>query len=130
MLFRSARGDRDRREYPWGNDWDATKCNNDKLGLGGTTPVGIFPEGASLYGCLDMVGHVWEWTRSLFKPYKYDPLDGREDPKAEGARVLRGGSFNSNRSLACCAYRLWYVPYYFFDVSVGFRVVSLSASGL
>lgn len=53
------------REYPWGNEWDAAKCNTYESGLGGTTPVGMYPEGASLYGCLDMAGNVWEWARSL-----------------------------------------------------------------
>jgi formylglycine-generating enzyme required for sulfatase activity len=126
---KAARGDRDRREYPWGDRWDAAKCNTSELGLGGTTPVGIFPEGASPYGCLDMVGNVWEWTQSLFKSYKYDSLDGREDLKAEGTRVLRGGSFYLDLDGARCACRNRNFPYFFHDF-FGFRVVSLSASVL
>ncbi|MEZ4770339.1 MAG: SUMF1/EgtB/PvdO family nonheme iron enzyme [Caldilineales bacterium] len=62
---KAARGDKDKRLYPWGDTFEATRCNSDALGLGGTTPVGIFPEGASLYGCLDMSGNVDEWTRSV-----------------------------------------------------------------
>jgi sulfatase modifying factor 1 len=37
--------------YPWGTEWDETKCNNGGSGLGGTTPVGQYsPGGESLYG--------------------------------------------------------------------------------
>jgi formylglycine-generating enzyme required for sulfatase activity len=129
---KAARGPQDRREYPWGDEWDETKCNAYELGLGETTPVGIFPDGASPYGCLDMVGNVWEWIRSLwgkdwqepdFK-YPYDFEDGREDLEAgdEFLRVLRGGSFGSNQLIARCAARLRFYPHvglsYF-----GFRVV-------
>ena len=120
------------REYPWGDEWDEAKCNTGELGLGDTTPVGIFPEGASPYGCLDMAGNVWEWTRSLwgedysvpeFK-YPYDPRDGRENPEAgdDILRVLRGGSFFDLRVGARCAFRCWYGPFLDWYIG-GFRVV-------
>jgi formylglycine-generating enzyme required for sulfatase activity len=129
---KAARGT-DGRIYPWGNDWDATRCNTGEGGKGDTTPVGAYPNGASPYGCLDMAGNVWEWTRSLWgrdaqKPafgYPYDPGDGREDLDAgnEVLRVVRGGSFGYSGSYARCACRRWNNPVGGWDVS-GFRVVS------
>jgi formylglycine-generating enzyme required for sulfatase activity/energy-coupling factor transporter ATP-binding protein EcfA2 len=109
---KAARGDQDKRIYPWGDTFDVFKCNSVELGLEDTTPVGIFTGGVSLYGCLDMVGNVLEWTRSLwgtdwqepkFK-YRYDLKDGREDLEAPDnvLRVLRGGAF-WNFSGSCVA---------------------------
>jgi len=118
---KAARGT-DGRTYPWGNRWVAERCNSAESGKKNTTPVWAYPEGASPYGLLDMAGNVWEWTRSLSKSYPYDPVDGREDLEAEGARVLRGGSFlNVSRSVRC-AVRVRYYPGDWFRDG-GFRVI-------
>jgi len=123
-LEKTARGDQDQRDYPWGDVFDATKCNCVDLKLGQTTPVGIFVEGASPYGCLDMSGNVWEWTRSLYREYPYRPEDGREDISAgeDGFRVLRGGSFDADERSLRCSYRNGYYPFIRFNF-IGFRIV-------
>jgi formylglycine-generating enzyme required for sulfatase activity len=117
--------------YPWGNEWDPERCNSDEGGLKETTPVGVYPQGASPYGLLDMAGNVWECTTSLWgedspKPefkYPYDPTDGREDLRARERvlRVLRGGSWPYDRGYARCACRIGSYPNSAF-VNVGFRV--------
>ncbi len=106
---KAARGDRDKREYPWGSGWSGTRCNTGELKLKSTTPVGIFSDSASPYGCLDMAGQVWEWTQSRFEEYPYNSSDGREDLKDEGSvyRVLRGGAFYRYCVHARCAFRNW-----------------------
>ncbi len=111
-------------EWPWGNDFDPSKCNSSESGKGSTTPVGAYSVagGDSPYGAADMAGNVWEWTQSLFKPYPYEKGDGREDLKAEGHRVVRGGSFDRNHRLARCGARFGNDPYGF-DEYLGFRVL-------
>jgi formylglycine-generating enzyme required for sulfatase activity len=99
---KAARGN-DGRVYPWGNEWDPERANTEESGIGRTTTVGIYPAGASLYGCLDISGNVWEWTQSLWGQqvsipdfrYPYDPNDGRENLNGEGKRIIRGGSWAS-----------------------------------
>jgi formylglycine-generating enzyme required for sulfatase activity len=119
---KGARGT-DGRIYPWGDQWDAQRCNSREGGPDGTTPVGAYPQGASPYGLLDMVGNVWEWTRSIHKNYLYDPEDGREGLQAEGKRVLRGGSWFYGRRFARVSYRSYSHPVSFFFYFIGFRFV-------
>ena len=70
-----------------------------------------------------MAGNVFEWTRSLYKNYPYDPEDGRENLEAKDKRVLRGGSFSYNRRFVRCADRDRYSPGDVRDWYSGFRVV-------
>ena len=84
--------------------------------------MGIFPGSASPYGALDMAGNIWEWCHSLYKHYPYGVDDGREDPEADGRRVLRGGSWFYFQYGARCACRYDYHPD-FRRYFIGFRVV-------
>jgi formylglycine-generating enzyme required for sulfatase activity len=126
----------DGRIYPWGNQWDATRCNSMEGGIGKTTSVYAHPQGASPYGVLDMAGNVWEWTRSLWgrgeRPdyrYPYRPTDGRENlgTGQQVRRVWRGGTFLNSLRYVRCAYRGRYLPYAQ-NYDVGFRVVVLPTS--
>jgi len=132
---KAARGP-DEREYPWGNKWEELYCNSKKLGLNDTTPVGLFINGASPYGVLDMSGNVWEWTRSIFGSkengdnkirkycYPYDATDGRETMQSNSNSyfVLRGGSFGDSVESIRCTTRTGDVPGSRLK-KLGFRVV-------
>jgi len=112
----------DGRLFPWGDDPDPNRANYADTQIGATSAVGCFPGGASPCGALDMAGNVWQWTRSLYQGYPYDPTDGRESLDGSGPRVVRGGSFGNRGSGVRCAYRFRYDPDYWYW-SFGFRVV-------
>ncbi len=89
---------------------------------------GFLSDGVAMYqpnawGLHDMHGNVWEWTRSVYRPYPYDEKDGRNEPDADGERVVRGGSWRDRPMRARSAMRLPYRPYQGV-YNVGFRVVA------
>ena len=120
----AARG-RAGRRYAYGDDFDAARCNTFETHVRRTTPIGVFPGGATPEGLVDMTGNSWDWTSSLYRPYPYEIHDGREDPAAEDRRVVRGGSWDFARSLARAAFRLVYAPDFRVS-SLGFRVARAS----
>ena len=123
---KAARGT-DGREFPWEGQADPEQANYYETQIGEPSTVGCFSGGASPYGCEEMSGNVWEWTRSLWGSYPYDALDGREDPTSSGPRVLRGGAFLNVSTLVRCALRNRDVPEDRLRV-LGFRVVLLPFS--
>jgi formylglycine-generating enzyme required for sulfatase activity len=130
---KAARGP-DGRIYPWGDAYVGSNTNGADSGLDTTSTVGLFAEGASPCGAVDMSGNVWEWTRSLWGadwytpafayPYSSDDRE-REDLRAADSilRVLRGGSFDSGGDALRAAYRNWLFPDLRYS-NIGFRVVS------
>jgi formylglycine-generating enzyme required for sulfatase activity len=73
-----------------------------------------------------MSGNVWEWCSTLYQDYPYCLDAKHESPDAEGARVLRGGSWNYNQDYARGAVRSRYNPDYWRNL-IGFRVVVASS---
>jgi formylglycine-generating enzyme required for sulfatase activity len=116
-----------RRTYPWANEFAAENANVE-MAVGSASTPGCFERGRSPYGCHDMAGNVWEWTRSRSEPYPYLPDDGREDtqPGPNDWLVVRGGSWSYPGDGARCAYR-YGVPPDFWSGGFGFRVVLRSA---
>jgi len=116
------------RRFPWGDGpFDAEHLNGEVTKLGGTSGVGCFLLGQSVYGCEEVVGNVWEWTRSLWGfgyPYTLEGDRGREDLTAgeRTGQVIRGGSYLRNETETRCAFRYWYYPRGRRDY-FGFRVV-------
>lgn len=133
---KAARGT-DGRKYPWGNDSldcdHAVWCEDRTYpyftcgcGNGGTMPVGQKPKGASPYGVEDMIGNVWEWVVDADSRGSFNgaPIDGStwiDNPCGDGARVIRGGSWDEMmRGTLRASYR-GCTPETYQGVSVGFR---------
>jgi len=123
------------RIYPWGDEADPNRANYGETGLDATSAVGCFPSGASPYGCEEMSGNIWEWTRTLsvLNSVHFDdgvvvmrhglpnyPLEGSEHQASSAgrtltsasagrtftSRVLRGGSFSRSSRVVRCATRI------------------------
>ena len=133
---KAARGGLAGAVFPWDDMPDRNRANYRESNIGDTSPVGCFPPNA--YGLYDMVGNVWEWTRSLWGKDLFEPEFGypyqSDDPKREDLRVgndmlrvVRGGSWNDDRDFARCAVRGRYRPAYR-DLDLGFRVVVVLCS--
>jgi len=120
-----------RRAYPWGNaEPDAERANFNRT-YDGTTAVGCFPPGATPEdGIADLAGTVWEWTRSEYRDYPYDPDDGREeiDNPAEKHLTLRGGGW-FDTSFTLRASTRYYDPPVGHSSSVRFRLARCLPAG-
>jgi iron(II)-dependent oxidoreductase len=103
------------RLYPWGNDSPVpgVHANVDHLGCG-TAPVEAYPAGASPYGCVAMIGDVWEWTSSDFGGYPgFSPFPYKEYSEVffgTEYKVLRGGSWASRARVVTPTFRNWDLP--------------------
>ena len=93
--------------YPWGDAMPDKNLLNYNDFVGDTTEVGIYPNGASLYGALDMAGNVWEWVNDWFAPgyYRNSPELNPLGPSTGRTHVLRGGSWNLNDDLVRSTFR-------------------------
>ena len=113
---KAARGT-DGRIWPWGNEFDPTKCNFDDEGkfdghLDGyamAAPVDSFQNGASPYGAVNMVGNVAEWVSDWFD-IDYYTVSPRENPKGPetsgmGKKSKRGANWFSDSEQMRCAFR-------------------------
>jgi formylglycine-generating enzyme required for sulfatase activity len=106
----------DGREYPYKGKFDAEKVNTGGTAISQTSAVGIFPQGASPYGMMDMSGNVWEWCLNEYSNPEKISLSGN------AARVVRGGSWRGYRVDMRASLRDDSYPD-FRNLGSGFRVV-------
>ncbi len=82
---RTARGNM----HPWGNEWTGNSCNVEKNYIGDTTPVDKYLEFANVYGVVDTLGNVLEWTLDNWEAQ-------RPGEKNTDIHVVKGGSWISD----------------------------------
>ncbi|MBM4064411.1 MAG: tetratricopeptide repeat protein [Planctomycetes bacterium] len=113
----------DGRRFPWGNVWDAKRCN---VGPDAPLSVGSFEFGKSPYGCLDMIGSVSEWCNDWYHPeyFQTSPSMNPKGPEnSTGSRVIKGGSLFAPYAYKMrCAVRIFGNPEDR-NKSIGFRCV-------
>jgi len=102
------------RRYPWGDETPEPRHANLGQRHLRPAPVGAYPDGVSPLGVHQLIGDVWEWTSSDFHgypgfaafPYKeYSEVFFGADYK-----MLRGGSFGTDRSACRGTFRNWDYP--------------------
>ena len=102
---KAARGPRG-LQFPWGDGWDPEE-RTPRLSFAGLRPaaglqpVGSFRNGASPYGALDMLGNAFEWVADRYGAdyYSIGPTTNPRGPESGEQRVLRGGSWGTNKYL-------------------------------
>jgi iron(II)-dependent oxidoreductase len=103
-----------KRLYPWGEEPPTlARANLDQLAFG-AAEVGSYPEGASAYGALGMLGEVWEWTATDL--YAYPGFRAFPYPEyseiffGSEYKVLRGGSWATRPAAIRNTFRNWDFP--------------------
>ena len=120
--WEAAAGGPEGNVYPWGNDWEDGICNSVEVGLGVTSPVGLFPRSRQAeLGIEDLAGNVLEWCAAIDDhPENAAPGKHPETPSAVcgGAWPLPGNAVRSNVRVI--------LPSKLREQVMGFRVVCSS----
>jgi iron(II)-dependent oxidoreductase len=118
-----------KREFPWGEvPPAAAKARLDARNRG-CADVSAYPAGDSPSGCRQMIGNVWEWTTSDFRPYPEfvaDPYKDYSQPWFHTHKVLRGGCWVTRARLLRNTWRNFYEPHRR-DVWAGFRTCAVES---
>lgn len=72
--------------YPWGDTLDETRGNYGGH-VGQPSAVDKYPDGKSVYGVMDMIGNVWEWSLTGWNQENVD-IGGYT------YRMIKGGAWN------------------------------------
>jgi gamma-glutamyl hercynylcysteine S-oxide synthase len=115
------------RAYPWGSDAPHIGLGNFDFSRWDPAPVN-FPANKSAFGVIGQLGNGWEWTSSLFTPFKgFQPFSfytGYSADFFDGKHyVMKGGSPRTAASMLRRSFRNWFQPHYQY-VYAGFRCVS------
>ncbi len=113
----------DGRTYPWGDRFDRSKAHYVSVYYADdlrseliraeiskrtrVARVDSYPDGASPYGVMDMIGNVWEWVNDWADGnyYSKGPLVNPQGPLEGENRIIRGGASDYDPQKLRCAHR-------------------------
>lgn len=103
-----------KRTFPWGEAAASPERANVDAFSFDTAPIGSYPANVSPVGCYGMIGDVWEWTSSDFRPYPgYAAFPYPEYSEAffgNEYKVLRGGAWATRAGAIRGTFRNWDFP--------------------
>jgi formylglycine-generating enzyme required for sulfatase activity len=108
--------------YPWGNEFDSTRCN--LVDATNLAVVGTYPSGASWVGAQDMAGNVMEWVYDWLGDYSPDKAVDPTGPIQGTVKVEKGGWWGATFFVARSAYRHFEDPPDYSDFHIGFRIIT------
>ncbi len=119
---KAARGPRDTRAFPWGDDLpnctlanyriEVTAGGCIKVCFWGGNAVDSYLQGASPYGVLNMAGNIHEWVNDWVQSdyYSVSPTSNPTGPATGTSRMSRGGAWWTPRDYLRVASRLGLWP--------------------
>jgi len=113
------------RPYPWGREAPHPALGNFDFSRWDPAPVNAFPSSASAFGVQGMLGNGWEWTSTVFAPFRgFEPFPfypGYSADFFDGKHfVMKGGSAHTAACMLRPTFRNWFQSHYQY-VYAGFR---------
>ncbi len=105
------------RPHPWGDEAPSYRHGNFGMVRFDPEPVDAHPAGASAWGIADLVGNGWEWTSSVFAPFRgFEPMASYPQYSADffdGKHyVMKGASPVTAVELIRRSFRNWFYAGY------------------
>ena len=105
------------RRFPWGERFGDVPAANLDFVRWDPEPVGVHPSRTSAFGVHDLVGNGWEWTATVFAPFRgFAPMPSYPEYSTDffdGQHVvMKGASPMTARGLVRRGFRNWFRPRY------------------
>ncbi len=99
--------------FPWGTDSAHSSLGNFDCQVWDPKPVTDDPQGTSAFGVAQLVGNGWEWTSTLFRPFKgFNPLPTYQGYSSrffdQDHFVVKGAGPQTARRLLRRSFRNWF----------------------